>query len=145
MTAIEAKKLSKKNAIKIAKQNRIEQCKQKKEETKKFKENRKAFYDKWISKINLKIDFAVADGHNRVEVDMEEDIRLTNGIYLQGEEYKETLNKIKKELEKNGFSVDIGNHGRMVDTTAAYMNSGGECGRSEPYWTKIFSIIVSWK
>ena len=64
--------------------------------------------------------------------------------YKEYFEFKNDLNLIMRGLRKDGFEVGVTSRSYEVDDTAAYMNSGGECGSEEPYWTTDIVLEINW-
>jgi hypothetical protein len=59
-------------------------------------------------------------------------------------EYKEDVKLVQRKLKKDGYTTELERNSYEVDDRAAYLNSGGECGSEETYWTADIVLKVSW-
>jgi len=48
------------------------------------------------------------------------------------------------KLRRDGFTCEVAGEHVEHDTSAAYMNSGGECGSETPYWTNNTILKITW-
>ena len=147
MKAQEALKKSQKNAEVI----RLAEEKEARENAKKNKlKSEKAhetFYQNFLKKVQRQIGFSVEYGNKSLKETLLEGTRWDPvyqdflGKHPYGAEYKRLLCK----LHRDGYKADIVQTATRHDTSAAYMNSGGECGSEEPYWTDDIELQVSWE
>ena len=63
---------------------------------------------------------------------------------LKNFEYAAELQSIIAELEKDRYVVELVGESVEHDESAAYLNSGGECGSTTPYWTYDTVLRVRW-
>jgi len=64
--------------------------------------------------------------------------------YMKYSPCAKILKKIRKELELDGYKTEVVSNQTCHDESAAYMNSGGECGSETPYYTFDTFLKISW-
>lgn len=111
-----------------------------------------------------RIKWAVEDGRTNLEITLSSDNRdVLRGEYKYlpssgeygyrkawGEGYLKyaAWGKYVKlalaKLRRDGFKCEVVSESVEHDESAAYMNSGGECGSEKPYWTQNTALKISW-
>jgi hypothetical protein len=59
-------------------------------------------------------------------------------------EFDDVIKELIPALENKGYIVRYGATEIYHDTTVDYMNSGGECGSSTPYYTTSLTLDIKW-
>ncbi len=146
-TLISSAEAIKKSKINLKKKMSEEQKRELEFELKKKKEieleNRE--YKKEITAIVIgDINQAVKNGESSVNVILQENwnFKFETKCFKFDSIIKELVEKLKSK--KHGYDVYYGPNKVYHDTTNAYMNSGGECGSSEPYYTDVLSLYIKW-
>lgn len=122
--------------------NKLKIKAQKELETKRKKDAEK-FLEKLEHQIDKEIKFAIKSGKFNIQIILDEHWNFKFDTHCF--EFHDVVNKLVEELRAAKYQVDYGPGSILCDTTAAYMNSGGECGRSEPYYIDVLALNVSWK
>jgi hypothetical protein len=64
--------------------------------------------------------------------------------FLKRFEFRDELLKVINKLKKEGYQAEIQGKVTSHDESVAYMNSGGECGRNDIYYTHDVVLEVQW-
>lgn len=100
-------------------------------------------YKKIITKnIADSITQAIKNGELKTEVILQKywNFRLENNCF----KFDNVIKELVKELKSQNYDVYYGPNKVYHDTTVQYMNSGGECGSSDPYYTDVLSLCIKW-
>ena len=151
MRASEARALAETNAERIARKEAEESAKRKIQRATAWERRRKEYYAKTLENIKWHIDAYIKDGETKIE-----DYRLStendsDGL-LAGEqkffknfEFAVELKKIIAKLRRDGYKVTVKAGSVQHDDSAAYLNSGGECGSETPYYMYHTWLEISWE
>ena len=109
----------------------------------KEEDEKKLQYKKTISKeIIDEINRAIKNGKLSVTYILQEN--WNRKFDTKSFEYNDVIEKFVSELRDKQYTVFYGNDSVYHDTTFDYMNSGGECGSSTPYYTDVLSLRIMW-
>lgn len=64
--------------------------------------------------------------------------------YLKYAPWGKYVKLVLAKLRRDGYTCVITGDSVEHDESAAYMNSGGECGSETPYWTRDTILTISW-
>ena len=151
MRAAEARALAETNAERIAREKASESAKRKVQRAAAEEKKRKEYYAKTLEDIQWRIDIHINDGETKIE-----DYRLSTENFsdgpLAGEqkffknfEFAAELKKIIAKLRRDGYKVTVKEGSVQHDDSAAYLNSGGECGSETPYYMYHTWLEISWE
>jgi undecaprenyl pyrophosphate synthase len=151
MRAAEARALAETNAERIAREKVEESAKRKVQRAAAEEKKRKEYYAKTLEDIQWRIDARIKDGITKIE-----DYRLSTENWtdrpLAGEqkffknfEFAAELKKIITKLRRDGYKVTVKEGWVEHDDSAAYLNSGGECGSETPYNMYHTWLEISWE
>lgn len=114
------------------------ECKKKQEKEIENLEYKKSITKKVIDDINR----AIKNGELNTEVILQEhwNFRFETKCF----KFDSVIKELVEELKSQTYDVDYGPNKIYHDTTSDYMNSGGECGSSEPYYTDVLSLYIKW-
>ena len=145
MNAKEAAKLAEQNAAKLAAEAARRRQKGAKAVLKKINDKHQKWFDEHMARIKNRISQYVEYGERKLEYTIDSNIHYN----FVSEAYKnfEFMNEAKKivitlQLEDYKASIDVIE--KSEDGSAAYMNSGGECGFEGVRYYKNLEIIVKW-
>lgn len=119
------------------------QTKAQKELEEKHRKDAEKFLAKLENQIDEEIKFAIKNGKFNIQIILDEHWNFKFDTHCF--EFHDVVNKLVEELRAAKYQVDYGPGSILCDTTAAYMNSGGECGSSTPYYSDVLALNVSWK
>jgi pyruvate-formate lyase-activating enzyme len=131
--------------IKREKESEERRFRDKKAKSKKHKD----FYASLLRHIYASIDYTVKDGKKSISRTLVSEHWVSDksvyGDFFKRFEFAKEVKLVLRKLHKDGYKAVI--EGRCVehDTSAAYMNSGGECGSETPYHTYDSILVVSWE
>lgn len=149
MKAAEARELSEKNAetlrVKMESEQRETARKRKEEEEQKHAK----FYADLLKYIRERIGYAVAMGYKSVDRTLDSSQWPKEGSvysdFFGKFPYAAEVKRVIVRLEKDGYTARVVGECVTHDDSAAYLNSGGECGSETP-WNSYDSILrVSWE
>lgn len=138
MNAIECRKLSKKNKPIIDRQNRAFEQRERDRINKETSSKRTRFYNKLKQECEKNIKYAIENGETSCY------IYLKSFDYDDMKNFPQQIEKVIEEYKNKGFNARQTTITEYHDDTVAYMNSGGECGSSEPYYTNEDVVEISW-
>lgn len=101
------------------------------------------FYESLSQNIRERIKMAIKNGESSISIVLQEP--WNRKFPLDSFEHNDTVKGIIEELRAKGYEIWYGYDSIYCDTTVDYMNSGGECGRSTPYYKEILALNVNWK
>lgn len=140
--------MSSANKMQLDKGRRAEEERKWKEELEKRSAEHKKWYEETKADVRTRIEWAVKSGHKSLMynlLDLGYKDPLNNAMtFLDKFEYAVELRKIVKELNDLEYHTEIRHVTEHHDDSAAYMNSGGECGSLTPYSTEHMALVVSW-
>jgi hypothetical protein len=64
--------------------------------------------------------------------------------YLKYAPWGKYVKLVLAKLRRDGYKCVVTGESTEHDDSAAYMNSGGECGSETPYWTRDTVLTISW-
>lgn len=64
--------------------------------------------------------------------------------YLKYAPWGKYVKLVLAKLRRDGYKCIIEGESIMHDDSAAYMNSGGECGSETPYYTRDTTLTIKW-
>jgi hypothetical protein len=64
--------------------------------------------------------------------------------YLKYAAWGKYVKLVLTKLRRDGYKCTIEGEDVEHDDSAAYMNSGGECGSRTPYWTRNTILTIKW-
>lgn len=64
--------------------------------------------------------------------------------YLKYAPWGKYVKLVLTKLRRDGYACVIEAKSIQHDDSAAYLNSGGECGSETPYWTQDTVLTISW-
>ena len=64
--------------------------------------------------------------------------------YLKYAPWGKYVKLVLAKIRRDGFKCVVSGESTHHDTSAAYMNSGGECGSETPWWTRDTILTISW-
>jgi hypothetical protein len=64
--------------------------------------------------------------------------------YLKHAAWGKYVKLVLAKLRRDGFKCGVVGESTQHDDSAAYMNSGGECGSETPYYTRDTILKISW-
>jgi hypothetical protein len=64
--------------------------------------------------------------------------------YLKYAAWGKYVKLVLTKLRRDGYKCTIEGENVEHDDSAAYMNSGGECGSETPYWTRNTILTIKW-
>lgn len=64
--------------------------------------------------------------------------------YLKHAPWGKYVKVVLAKLSKDGYKWKIEGESVCHDDSAAYLNSGGECGSETPYYTRNTTLTISW-
>ena len=64
--------------------------------------------------------------------------------YLKFAPWGKYVKIVLAKLKRDGYKCEISGESTEHDDSAAYMNSGGECGSETPYWTRNTILTIKW-
>jgi hypothetical protein len=146
MKAAEARKLAEENAPVIAKQQADEEKKrlaeEKKKDTLKHVEWRKNF----DLRCRQDITWAVKNGKTETYLSPTTDYIRNQHLdeFVKEFEFMDDINKVIKDLKKDGYTAVLSRRDFEVDGRIAYLNSGGECGSERVYWDSDIVLRIKW-
>ena len=148
MNAQEARLASLENAARIAAEEQREQEAKAVAWERLYQEEHRKWHSTVLSGLRSKIKYAVDHGKRRVDHTLcsggGRDLKLYGSSYLDNAEYKDELRAIMSELEAEGYLLAVVGKQVEYDETAAFLNSGGECGAEKPYWSYDTILEVRW-
>ena len=142
MKAAEARRIAEKQAPIVKREQRDFEARQAAEKKAKEHAKRKKWREEFEASVRQSIEYAVKYGKTETSVAIDNYSSLD--AYEELFEFKDDMKLVIQHLKRDGYTVVLTTHSYEVDDTAAYMNSGGECGSSEPYWTTDVVLKVSW-
>jgi hypothetical protein len=145
MTAKEAKTLSNKNASRLE-ALRIEEFKRRSEAARKGRiEGHKRWKKFFFHDVEYMIKLTTEAGECKYEKTLASHANHYNlESFFREFEYSKELKSIVKSLVSGGYDARLDVKSVEHDESVAYMNSGGECGSEEPYWTYDTILTVRW-
>jgi hypothetical protein len=148
MTAKEAKTLSNKNATRLEALKAGEHKRRSEAARKGRIEGHKRWKKDFFKTIEYSIHLAVEAGETQYEKTMDSRGHVSELYgrenFLKNFEYAKELKSIMKSLVSGGYAVSLDGRPVKHDDSGAYLNSGGECGSEEPYWTYDTILTVKW-
>lgn len=114
------------------------ECKKKQEMEKANLEYKKSITKKVIDEIN----YSIKNGELSAEVILQENWNFK--FETKCFKFDSVVKELVEELKSQQYDVYYGKDSVYHDTSFDYMNSGGECGRSEPYYTEVLSLRIKW-
>ena len=107
--------------------------------------NRK-FLDDLRRDVRMYIDAAVEGGRREARYTLSSGDRALCGeaAWMKGSGHGRQLRTLLRELAADGYKTAVEGVSTEHDDSAAYLNSGGECGSEEPYWTQDTVLKVAW-
>lgn len=107
------------------------------------KESENSEYKKFITKkVVDEINNSIKNGELSIGVILQEPWNF--GFDTKRFKFDDVIKKLVEELKLSNYDVYYGKDTVYHDTTFDYMNSGGECGSSTPYYTDVLSLRVKW-
>ena len=112
-----------------------------------------------------RIGYAVEDGRKSAQITLSSDykdtLRTTDryspkclpdnrrdecwGIgYLKYAAWGKLVKRVMTKLRRDGYKCAVDAENVEHDESAAYLNSGGECGSETPYYTRNTVLTISW-
>lgn len=141
MTAAEARTQSVINAAQIKADEAIEAARQAESTRMAKAEAAVAWHHKQSEEIALLIQHGINYGRNTISVT----IKSRNDVCSPYNfDYARELDSIVSYFIGMGYTVRIDDKYVIHDESAAYLNSGGECGSDKPYSTYDTILSVSW-
>jgi len=64
--------------------------------------------------------------------------------YLKYAPWGKYVKTVLTKLRRDGYKCEVTDVSTPHDDSAAYLNSGGECGSETPYYTKDTVLTISW-
>ena len=151
MNANEARKQSDKNALLKEGENLLRNEVENLAAQVAENEKHRRWYNDAKQSIEEDIKYAVEAGQKRASYILHshsEQGPYSNPMYGKGflklSEFAPELKRVMKEFEKRGYTVSIEEEDRCIDSSIAYMNSGGECGSMDKYWVYQTVLVVKW-
>lgn len=153
MNAKEAAKLAELNAAKLAKERAIREQKEAEAVRKKERDKHQKWFDETLKEIKTRIKYYVKNGERKLEHTIDPEIHYNfvdeaDKLCSYGDrknfEFMAEAKKIVIALQLENYKASIDIIEKSEDGSAAYMNSGGECGFEGVRWYKNLVIIVKW-
>jgi hypothetical protein len=114
------------------------ECKKKQEVEKENLEYKKSITKKIIDEIN----YSIKNGKLSAEVILQENWNFK--FETKCFKFDSVIKELVEELKFQQYDVYYGKDSVYHDTSFDYMNSGGECGSSEPYYTDVLGLRIKW-
>ncbi len=167
MNAAEAREISTTNARDIAAKEAVEREKKRVANLKAKISSRKKFLELFELKCRDTIKYRTEDGKKKAEITLSEDnedmgaridydhrhwapmgkdgpLSIWGSDYLKHSCRRLEIKAVMAKLRRDGYRVAIEDRLVEHDTSAAYMNSGGECGSETPWWTRDTVLVITW-
>lgn len=145
LDAVEALEQSKRQSVVVAEEKRKATLLIKQEAEQKKRERHQKYYDELFQRVQQRITWAIETGECATTIVLTNDHYAWPAEFFEKDEYAEDVRRVVKYLQQRGYVAEVERLDTEQDETAAYMNSGGECGHSEIYWTRDIVLTISWK
>lgn len=161
MKAYEARLASTINAAALAKKKEIENAKRRVNAKKHKHDASHTFLAIFAQGCRDSIKYAVEDGKKSTQIALSEDNKdiaasPASGYdyvygenlyqdYLKNSKFGKEVKIVMRKLVHEGYKVEVESKSIEHDESAAYMNSGGECGSETPWWTANTYLTISWR
>ena len=105
----------------------------------------KKFLECLRKEIRENIDYATKDGRKSAQYTLTSKRDLWGeDAYMKASGHGAQVRKVLAELRADGYTAEVAGVSTKHDESAAYMNSSGEMGSEEPYWTYDTALRVTW-
>lgn len=142
LSANKAKAQSSENSEVISASLAQLKIKAQKELEEKHRKDAEKFLAKLEHQIDKEIKSAIKIGKFNVQIILDKHWNFKFDTHCF--EFHDVVKKIVEELQAAKYEVYYGRSSIYHDTTLDYMNSGGECGSSTPYYTNVLALNISW-
>lgn len=155
MKAYEAALASSINAARLAKEKEIDRKKKRVSEKKSRNTAKIKFLQEFAEDCRDRIRSAVGDGEKSTKILLSQNNQdyaagehvYAEGLYqdyLKNAKFGKEVKVVMAKLRREGYKVEVESRSTEHDDSAAYMNSGGECGSETPWWTSDTVLVISW-